>query len=544
MGVFDLGKNIGIDFGTTNTVISFRRSDGKIKKCGDGGKSIRTAVFFKSRNECLIGQEAIDEGYRYPKALAVNFKPRIKGDKYSITAADGDEFELKPAAIAKIFLNNALNKFVTKRMNKEFGDIEFRNEDRVVVTVPIKFNPEEKKAVKKAAEKANFPNVSIAFEPTAAAVAVADMNSSNEEEENIAVYDFGGGTFDVSVIQKKKNGVYVPLEKGQGGDKNLGGNNICKKVIEDFILPELEDNDIYLSLDTDDEDFEFDPDDYSTGDYEPEENEYLYNWIIAKSMAEDVKESFSNDDASETEEFTYNFHKNGSEYPLEFKISKTDYDNSIRSFIERTVSITEKVINETESFHGAEIKRIVLAGGSSQIKLCRELLCEKFEDRGIEVVCDVNIFDVISKGALILCENEKDLNIEERTVSQFGIDEKKGGMYVVFAPLIMEGAKLPVSGERDFEIGDQTSGEIRVRLYEKDVKNYPDASRINRDEGISEINEYRIPIPQSDHKLKNVKVIFTIEKDGTLKLTADFIDEEGSVVKKVEVDMDSDSNLE
>ncbi|MCR4890095.1 MAG: Hsp70 family protein [Ruminococcus sp.] len=538
-----MGRCFGIDLGTTNTVISFRDSKGKIKRIGDknGENCIKTAILFESADNYCIGSRALSmQGVLAAPALCTEFKPRIKGENYYLTATDGTELKLKPVKAMNLFLNKLLKEYIEPALGRYFDDPELTADDRVVVTVPVKFNPEEKKAIKQAALKANYPNLRIVFEPTAAAVAItegADRVRLNEDDV-IAVYDLGGGTFDISVIAKKENGVYYPLDKGQDGDKTLGGNLISRRIITGLLADELEAAGVYVSDETDDDDFDFDPDEYGVDNY----TEYMMNWLNLKELADEIKETFS-DEEYDSCEFSTRLYLHGEEIAFEVSLTKEQYHRCIYDIIEKTVDITERVISETEDANGVKITKLILAGGSSQIALIKEMFEERFDEDRIQVISSHKPFDLISIGALILGEKETDLSAEEKTVSQFGVAEKRG-MAVVFTPLIYEDKRLPVRGERQFEISEEIykSGEISVRFYEKDVRSYHDALIIGRDEGLYKIAEYDIPI-EKDVKPRTVSISFIIEEDGTISLEADFMDSAGNTIRKVSDRKDSETNL-
>jgi len=146
-------KNIGIDFGTTNTVIYSRDMKGRLKKIG--GKSIRSAIYFLSRDEYIIGEEALKAANcRNCQALVTDFKPRIT-EKIKIVPENGKPFQIKGEAIAKIFLNKILSDAIEIRFKKLFGTAEMTNADKTVITVPAKFDAEKKKQNQKSCPKCN-----------------------------------------------------------------------------------------------------------------------------------------------------------------------------------------------------------------------------------------------------------------------------------------------------------------------------------------------------------------------------------------------------
>ena len=537
-------RHIGIDFGTTNTVVSYRDMNGKIKKVTESGKSsVKTAVFFKSEDDYIIGEDALARGAIHPLALVTNFKPNIKGEKYEITAEDGTTFSKKPVAIARMFLNKLLKDYIETRFSKRFNDAELTAEDKVVVTVPVKFSPEEKKLIKKAAKKAGYPNLSLSFEPTAAAIAISEGISGRAftGDDIIAVYDFGGGTFDISVIKKRENGTHKALRNGQNGDKKLGGNAVTKQVIKDLLLDPLEEHGIMLDIETDiTEEFEFDEDEFGVAS----ETEYRRNWYQAKQLAEDIKTAFSEEDCLEDDFTNENFTLY--EKPVDFSIHLTreEYHKCIFPLIEQTVELTDKTISKTETEHGVTVNKIILVGGSSKILLVRELMRKKFTSKGIEVISSDKPFDMISIGAMILGEKSSSIKPEEVTPAQYGIAEREG-FRLKFTPLILENVPLPTSGKKRYPITSDMlkSHEISVRFYEKDVAAYPDAEIINRDNGLNLIDEYSISIPENCNP-ENAEISFIIEEDGTIRLAVEFSDGNFNSLLKINEVMDAESDLD
>ncbi len=519
-------KNIGIDFGTTNTVIYSRDQKGKLKKIG--GKSTRTAVYFKSRDEYIIGQDALKSAQMpdsNPQALVLNFKPDIC-EKREIIAENGDRFKLKCEAVAKLFLNQLLTEKVEKRFLKMFGVGEMTEQDKTVITVPAKFNPEQKKKIKRAATNAYFSNVGLAFEPTAAAVAAL---GTDVKGDIVAVYDFGGGTFDISVIERDADGHFRQID--EDGDRNLGGNDITEAVIEKIIIPVLEENDIEFSMDYDDMEFD---------ESEMTEEEYYYNCLAVRQCGNELKESFSEDVSYEK---TLKIIQGGEEIFCDIDVSVEQFENVIRPMIQSTVDITERVIEKVKR-QKKYVRKIVMAGGSSNIILAQKMLAEQFENEGIEVILSDEPFDLIAKGALLMAENHRLIMVEEKTTEQFGVGERTASGLTRFQTLISENEVLPVSGSKCYEVNVnmQKNGEIEIPCYERDIKNYPD-SQVTRDKGVSYINTYKIAI---DRELSpsSVRVEFNIEKDGTLRLSAELLDSSEKVIKKIETDITSDSDIE
>ena len=523
---FIMKKNIGIDFGTTNTVIYTRDSKGNCKTIG--GKNIRSAIYFFSKDEFCIGKEALDRGFdaTHSMALVTDFKPRIM-EKIDIVAEDGTEFRLKGEAVARLFLAKVLSEYIEPRFKKLFGSVEMTSSDKTVITVPAKFDSERKSRIKKAAIKAMYTNVGIAFEPTAAAVAALDTDFS---DETIAVYDFGGGTFDVSVIEKNTDGHYFSVD--EDGDANLGGNTITDAIVENFYLPLLAEQGICLCMDPDDMEFD---------ECAMTEDEYVYNMRTLRKHVESMKEAFSDNIANYISQIQISQDGQDSTYPV--SIDKQLFEKIIEPYVQTTVDITRRIIDRIKK-QKKYVRKIIMAGGSSQLDLAKRLLTEEFEGDGIEVILSDSVFDLISKGALLLAERQKLIRVEEKTATQFGIGVRTGIGIQKFEMLIDAGVSLPISGQKMFTIDHniQSIGRVTIPCYEKDVRNYPKALT-EQDEGIRHINTYHISI-EKNINITDIVVMFTIESDGTLNLSANLIDQCGNKIQGFNTEINSDSDTE
>ncbi|MGL6023131.1 MAG: Hsp70 family protein, partial [Cetobacterium sp.] len=320
-------RSVGIDLGTTNTVISYIDKKGKIKVLKFGRNvALPSAIYFETKNDIIFGEPAIEKGFINPKALARNFKPLMgTKDKIDVVAENGDKFSLTAKELSKRLLNMVFNK-ATEKMLKEFpGDYV----GKVVITVPSKFSPNQKADTKWAAMKAGIEEVKLVSESTAAAIAYA---SENELHKKVLVYDFGGGTFDVSIIEKKGER-YVDAVT-PGGDKNLGGNLLTKEIMN-FIFEKIEEDlGIELPLDEDD----FDEDDYSMT-----EDIYRKNLYNIYAAANSIKEALS-----EVESLTVplEIYKTEEDYKvLSLEFNRKRLMILIGKYIEKTIKILDNTIN-------------------------------------------------------------------------------------------------------------------------------------------------------------------------------------------------------
>lgn len=530
-----MGKEIGIDFGTSTTEVSYIDKNGYARsmKLEKARHYLPTVLFFKSEDEFIIGESAARQGRRYPQAVIKNFKLFITdpAKKYRIKAQNGDSFTIKPLKAAQLFLNKLI-QIIQPKLIKEFGE-SGGTIDKAVITVPAQFDPEEKAAVKdaiiRAGVQAGFTDIRIAAEPTAAAVAYQDENG--EDGEVILVYDFGGGTFDVSVIRKSED---IYTEIATDGDKRLGGSlltgRIAQKLWEDCT------NQV-------DRDYPFDEeeaDHYSEEEYELAEELYFKNRENIWNAAEELKLGFlEEDECSAFVNFYYGNDKDSFK-AIELNMDLDEFYGIIDEDIQKTVDLTSRVLAQTlQNENIAKIDQVVLAGGSSQIRLIQDKLSQNEDLKDLVGVAG-ETSTLIARGAAKLAYVA--LKVEEKTRFEIGTRMIKGTQLDLFEPVIRAGEKLPCKGTQVFYLSRDGQTEVSVEYYEKDSKNYPNAKRID-DDGINLVGELTISgIPQG-HDGLSVYVTFSMESDGTPTITAQIRDGDGQVVKADRLAVTKGGNL-
>jgi molecular chaperone DnaK len=519
------GLEIGIDLGTTNTVISFVNKKGKLESLKFGRKhTISSAVYFKTKNDYIIGENALKKGLINPTSIIKNFKSKL-GDrsfKFSVTASESKEtFEISAKNVTKIFLNKVIEKAQTK-IQKKLKTQE--SIDRAVITVPAKFSPTEKEATKWAAEQ-NGIDIKVAFEPTAAAIA---YQKEFDAKELILVYDFGGGTFDVSLLSNK-NGSYKEINSG--GDKTLGGNLINEKIFN-FLKKNIMNDYIELPDDVDD----FDEEEYG---YSKEILEK--NWTIVYEYANRIKEELSEDDLFE-DNMTFT-DKEGKPISKDLKFTRASFNKLIKDIIQKTIDITKKVVEESE-YGKDDIKQIVLAGGSSKIPLVREKLKEYFGSHNI--MSDGDPSTLISEGAAILANNELGggIKTEYKIQNEIGIKTNNNSNYGIFDKLVSVGEILPFSITKEYRLTEDNQKYLNIEIYERDIRNYPNAIRV-MDDGIEQIDTFTINnLPKK--KVNDLKIIvnFKVKNDGSLGINVEFKDRSGNIIHSKNLEIKKYSILE
>ncbi len=527
-----MGKEIGIDLGTTNTVVSYVNNKGKLRQLRyDSKEIIPSVIFFQSKDEYFIGGKAQKFLSDNPAAGIANFKTRIgSSERYEITPAEGKTFKKRSREIAQLFLNKIVLGIENKLL-KEFGAVEGCI-DRAVITVPANFSSTEKNSTKAAAREAGLKDVKLAAEPTAAAIAYEDSQGDENSNAVILVYDFGGGTFDVSIIRRKGDAFE---EITTGGDKHLGGNKLTN-ILAQEILNRIND-DYGTNFPFDEEDFDEDECGISKIDYQKNIKEI---WYVANVIKEEL---------SENEEVTYSANivlPNGTAPLVEVDFSREELENYIGAEIERTVEITMQTIQRAKDEKGIDkIDQIVLAGGSSNIPLVKKTLENRMQNQDV-VFCD-DVSTLISRGAAILAKRYAEFESSSKAVTtvQMGIVATEGVQFGKFQTIIPADEPLPCTKKKTFYLSQDNLSKFEIKYYERDIKNYPNAI-FARDNGIEEIDSILIENLPPNLKASEVQVevTFTAQKDGNLDINVELKDSSGNEIKSEKMSFNKKSDLE
>ena len=277
---------------------------------------------------------------------------------------------------------------------------------------------------------------------------------------------------------------------------------------------------------------------YSEDDYDLEYNRFILNRNEIFRAAEDMKKEFL--EADEVDLQVRFYYDNENEPMLiDLEMDERQFYKIISSDIAKTVNLTERVLKETKEREDiSKVDQVVLAGGSSQIRLVQEMLYENEELRDLVNGAE-EASTLIARGAARLASIE--LQVEERTRFEIGTRVIHGRQLNLYEPIIAMGEKLPCSGTHTYYLSRADQDEVTVEYYEKDIKNYPQASKID-DEGINLVNELTVSgIPKQPDLA--VKVTFSIESDGTPSITAEIIDKNGNVVKADSLSVVKGGNL-
>ena len=497
---------IGLDFGTTNSVVTFADAAGKLRTFRlNSSTLIPSVIFFKTKDDYVIGQPAVALGEKNIGGKISGFKTRL-GEKFdTVTLDDGSTFKLKPKVAAKLFLNRLMAQ-VQEYLIKKFGAAEGII-DRAVITVPARFNDTENRAIKFAAASAmnlNSDQIKLVYEPTAAAVAAQHENIS--AASNFLIYDFGGGTFDVSLIQKSR-GVFRQILTD--GDKNCGGD-----LLTDILAQHL----LELANKNFGTDFPWDADDFDENFHGISDFEYAKNRAAILKEAARVKTNLSdNENFTATFQF-YTAENLSREFVTE--INRADFERLIRKIISHTAEITQRVINSEAAENIGGVDKIILAGGSSHIPLVRKILRATLGSFDVDYSEDVST--LISRGAAILAQDIDSVEnlVRHKTAVQIGVASTAGLQYNIFQPIIDAGVEIPCENSCEFRLLEDGQRHLEIAYYERDAKNFPNARRID-DDGVNLVDVLKIDLPAGLKKADTaVKINFSVRGDLSLEISA------------------------
>ena len=381
-----------------------------------------------------------------------------------------------------------------------------------VITVPATFNQAKIGQVKEAGEAAGFDEVKIQKEPVAVGFAYAFDDS---EDKTILVYDFGGGTFDISLLKIADGKIEI---EATDGDPKLGGKDVTRKVVE-LIYDNFQDK--------------HEIDMFNESDSGLSKKDFTSNKNAISNVAEDAKIALS--DYVETEIFIPNLLlPDGSSVNLQFKLSRSEFEKEISEIRKNSLDIVKHLMEEKELKAG-DIDEFVMAGGTSSIPSIRDSIKDSF---GIEPKKSIDTSVVISQGAAIEAMRswsesdtiQKKIIYNDNSLLDFGVGVKDH----TFDLLIPSGTDLPFSETREYTTEKDDQESIIIRAFQRKTT-YSDVNR-TYDKGIDFIDEIIIDgIPKSKVNELTIKVTFELTKDDTLEISVEIFDKENSLL--------SDKNL-
>jgi len=420
-------------------------------------------------------------------------------NSYKSKKTDGnsnDEITVTPKEASKKLLAH-----IKEESEKALGeDIQ-----KAVITVPANFNPTQISLVQEAGEEAGFDEIAIQKEPVAVGFAYA---MDEEGDKTILVYDFGGGTFDVSFLKIEDGNIEV-IETD--GDNKLGGKDITNKLKE-FIFDKILDEHDELDM------FDKQSSNLSQKDYDMNVSKII-------NEAERVKIELS-----EYEDVTLSIanlvNADGSSFNIEFTITRKEFEDEISEIRKKSIDIVKNLINSS-GIDKSEIDEIVMAGGSSSIPSIRDSLKDQL---GIEPKKSIDTSVVISQGATVeaIRRFSDTIGIQDKIIyndtalHDFGMGIKNFN----FDLLIPKGSNLPMSETKDYTTQKDNQEIIELKVFQR-KSTYPNAKKTH-DKGIDFVDEIIIEgIPPSKVNELTIRVTFELTKDDSLSVYVKILDSNG-----------------
>ena len=481
-----MSKIIGIDLGTTNSVVAVTEGDKPIIITNEeGGRTTPSVVAFTDKGERLVGQVAKRQRVTNPENTIYSTK-RFMGRRYKevpeeikqvpfkvIEATNGD---VRIEALGKEYAPPEISAIILQKLKKAAEDYLGEKVEKAVITVPAYFNDSQRKATKDAGKIAGLDVQRIINEPTAAALA---YGLDKKNDHTIAVYDFGGGTFDISILEVGEGIVEV---KSTNGDTHLGGDDIDQKV-QDWLVKEFKkESGIDLSKD-------------KMALQRLKEAAEKAKMELSTTMETEVNLPFITADAS------------GPKHLL-IKLTRTKLEQLMDPLIQRTIEPCKKAI-EDAGLKATDIHEVILVGGSTRIPKVQELVKGFF---GKEPHKGVNPDEVVAAGAAIqgavLSGDVKDVLLLDVTPLTLGI-ETLGG---VFTRMIARNTTIPTKKTETFSTAadNQPSVEVHVLQGEREM------AANNRTLGRFHLDG----IPPAPRGVPKIEVTFDINADGILHVSA------------------------
>ncbi len=461
-------KIIGIDLGTTNSCVAvLEGGTPEVITNAEGERVTPSVVAFTETGERLVGRLAKRQAITNPKNTVASIKREMGTDHRVHVSADGETKTYTPEQISSMILQKLKSDAEAHLGGKAV---------KAVITVPAYFNDSQRQATKDAGKIAGLEVMRIINEPTAAALA---YGLDKEHDQTILVYDLGGGTFDVSILEIG-DGVFDVL--ATDGDTRLGGDDFDQRIIDWLVEEFRKDTGIDLSKD-------------------PSALQRL------KDAAEAAKKELSTR-METTIHLPYITADASGPKHLERKLSRAKFEGMVDDYLQRTINVVDATLREAGK--GAEdIDQVVLVGGSTRIPKVQELIASRVPGKTNR---EINPDEVVAAGAAIqggvLAGEVDEIVLLDVTPLTLSI-ETLGG---VATPLIERNTTIPTEKTKTFTTAEDNQPAVEIHVVQGERKMAAD----NKSLGKFQLTG----LPPAPRGIPQIDVTFNIDADGILHVTA------------------------